>query len=226
MELLDYEAIDSSQLLLKHPFSMTIAGSRRTGKTYFVKTLLLLKDTFISPPIDKVFWFYAAKQEDVFSELRKTLGSSIKFICGLPQNETIKKSYIDNQAGRSLIILDDLMDETGKREDVKQLFTRGRHEDISVVLITQNYTHKGKEVREINLNSDYTVMFKNPRDETLPRTLGTQMGNYKFLIDAYRQATRNPFSYLFLDSRSDTDDSLRYRSEIFSKNPNVYAPLV
>ena len=222
MELADFEAIDSESLVFRHPFTMIVAGSKETGKTRFVMTLLLHSDSLISPAIDRVFWYYGAKQSDVFGELKDLLGSKIKFTDGLPSEESIVASVEGAKGERTLIVLDDLMDETGKRSDVKQLFTRGRHQNISVLLITQNYTHKGKEVREMNLNSDYTVMFKNPKDETLARTLGTQMGKYKFLKDAYTKATRKQHSYLFIDSRSDTDERLRFRTEIFSRYPGVF----
>ena len=63
---------------------------------------------------------------------------------------------------RIVIILDDLMDETSKRFKVPQLFTQGRHDSLSVIYLIQNLFHKNQ--RTLSLNSDYMVIFKNPRD--------------------------------------------------------------
>ena len=64
---------DASGAKLKHPFSMVLAGGRRTGKTQFIKSVILARERIISPPIDHVIWFYAAEQPDVFSEIGEIL---------------------------------------------------------------------------------------------------------------------------------------------------------
>ena len=61
---------------LKHPFSMVLAGGRRTGKTQFIKSVILDRERAIVPPIEHVIWFYAAAQEDVFREIRESMGVS------------------------------------------------------------------------------------------------------------------------------------------------------
>ena len=60
-----------------------------------------------------------------------------------------------------LIILNDLMDEASKSIKITQLFTRGRHDNLSVIYLTQNLFHKNQ--RALSLNSDYMVIFKNPQ---------------------------------------------------------------
>ena len=76
-------------------------------------------------------------------------------------------SEIDSLFDRNvnnLIILDNTMDEVTQDNRVSQLFTRGRHDNLSVIYLTQNLFHKNQT--EISLNSDYMVIFKNPRDKT------------------------------------------------------------
>ena len=43
-----------------------------------------------------------------------------------------------------LIILDDLMDEALKSIKITQLFTRGRHDNLSLIYLTQNLFHKNQ----------------------------------------------------------------------------------
>jgi len=47
------------------------------------------------------------------------------------------------------------------------------------------------------------------------------------LYYAYRDATRRPHGYLILDFAQDTDDTLRFRTNVFSDEgpPVVYAPV-
>ena len=124
--------------------------------------------------------------------------------------------------GSKLIVIDDLMEEASERVDIKHAFTRGRHDDTSVAFLTQNLFHRERHAREMSLNTDYMVLFKNPRDASIVTNLGKQMKNVAFLQQAYKQATAAPFSHLLIDMRSDTDDRLRYGADIFSATPTVY----
>ena len=74
----------------------------------------------------------------------------------------------------------------------------------------------------MSLNIDYAVLFKNTRDPSMVTRLGQH--NVKFLQLAYRAATVDPFSHLFIDMRSDTPEALRYRSNILDETQTVYQP--
>ena len=43
------------------------------------------------------------------------------------------------------------------------------------------------------------------------------------LCEAYREATHNPHGYTILDYAQDTDDLLRYRTNVF---PSEYRPII
>ena len=51
----------------------------------------------------------------------------------------------------------------------------------------------------MGLNSTYLCAFKNPKDLIQISTLGAKIipGKRKFIIQAFQQATKNPWSYLF-----------------------------
>ena len=64
---------------------------------------------------------------------------------------------------RNLIVIDDLMAETDER--VTTLFTKkSHHRNTSVLHLIQNLFPKNKDSGTIRLNSQYMVVFKNPRD--------------------------------------------------------------
>ena len=65
------------------------------------------------------------------------------------------------------------MDEASKNLKVTQLFTRGRHDNLFVIYLTQNLFRKNQ--RAFNLNSDYMVIFKNPLDNSQFATIARQI---------------------------------------------------
>jgi hypothetical protein len=115
-----------------------------------------------------------------------------------------------------LLIIDDLMDQTDER--VANLFTKvSHHRNVSVIYITQNLFPKNKHARTISLNAHYFVLFKNPRDSGQFATLARQMypDGAKFAIEAYKDATSLPHSYLLIDVKPETDECYRLRTNIF-----------
>ena len=100
---------------------------------------------------------------------------------------------------------------------VENLFTYGRHLNLSVVFVSQNLFHTGKKCRTISLNSTYIVVFKNPRDQTQIHRLACQMfpSKPKFLQAAYEEETKDPYRYLFLDFHPNSLEFARVRGNIF-----------
>ena len=99
---------------------------------------------------------------------------------------------------------------------VENLFTNGRHLNLSVVFVSQNLFYAGKKCRTISLNSTYTVVFKNPRDQSQIRHLACQMfpSEPKFLQAAYEEETKDPYRYLFLDFHPNLPEFARVRGNI------------
>jgi hypothetical protein len=138
---------------------------------------------------------------------------------GLPEN-------FENSRGlQCLFILDDLLNEVYSRA-VCDLFTKGsHHRNLSVILITQNFFHQAPHCRDISLNAKYIVALKNVRDRNQFAYLARQVlpEASSSLCAAYREATQNPHGYLILDFAQDTDDRLRYRTNVF---PSEYPPII
>lgn len=213
------EQVNEGDLLLKHPFSMLLSGSRETGKTEFTKTLLLRSKDLVTSHLSWIYWFAPTKQTDVFSVLEKYL-TNIIFVKGLPEDDIL--DFINQRAGKKLLVLDDLMGEASERKDIRDLFTRGRHEDVSVVMLSQNDFYGGKYYKDIARNTDYAVLFKNVRNPAMIHIYAQQMNLKEFLPKVYHDATREKYSYLFMNLRSNCDERLRFRTSIFNKHSIVY----
>ena len=71
------------------------------------------------------------------------------------------------------------------------------------------------------------VLFKNPRDASQFANLARQMfpQQSSYAVEAYKDATREPYSYLLVDLRPEQDEDLRLRTNIFPDEKHyVYVP--
>ena len=148
----------------QHPFTCVISGPTGCGKTHLLLTILEKSIDLIIPTPERIIYCYSIWQ-DVFDKLK----DKVEFHKGIFDFEEVDPSTVN------LIIFDDLMSESDNIS-IQNLFTKGSHHlNISVFLLTQNLFNKGKFSRTINLNSQYTIIFDNPRDRSQIRYLARQM---------------------------------------------------
>lgn len=202
---------------LKHPFTCTVAGPTSSGKTQFVFRLIRHVNELINPPPERILYCYGEFQSS-FAEFPQ-----VEFHEGLPDVGQFDGRF------RVLLIVDDLMNEAD--QNVCNIFTKlSHHRNMSVVFVTQNLFHRNRHVRTMNLNTHYLVLFKNPRDAGQVATLARQMypGKSKFVVEAYKDATKEPYGYLLIDLRPETDENYRIRTNIFPDDERqyVYIPKV
>jgi len=194
------------------PFTMMVAGPSGCGKTTFVLDLLRhLK-------LKKILWcngIAKAIPKDIYST------NKVEILKNVPDT-------FENTDDGTLIILDDLMTEAYNK-NICELFTKGsHHNNLSVVLVTQNVFHQAKYCRDISLNCKYLVIFKNPRDKSQICALARQIypENSAELIRVYNEATSRPHGYLLFDLTQSANDLTRFRSDIFKKNYfSCYCPI-
>jgi hypothetical protein len=198
-----------------HPFSCVIGGTSKSGKTFLLLDIIKRNKLFIRPEIEEIIYCYSIWQPE-FDDL-KNIG--VKFVEGILNDDNLNSNL------RRLIIFDDLMDECGNNKTIVDLFTKGsHHRNISVILLTQNIFNKGKYSRTISLNSQYLIIFNNPRDMSQISYLSRQMFPDKpsFLSDVFRDVSRVPHGYLFIDNNQETPQDLRVQSSINEHVKIVY----
>ena len=140
---------DSSKetFAFQHPFTMIVAGPTMSGKSTWIKELLLHNTALISPPPDRIIWIYK-RWQPLYDELRMKI-PTIEFTQGLID---IKSDTYINSKVRTLIIIDDLMKDATQDKDVCELFIEGaHHRNLSVICIMQNLFNKGAENRTMSL---------------------------------------------------------------------------
>lgn len=194
----------------RHPCTIRVAGPSQCGKTRFVR-MLISHPGYFTPPPSRVIWCYGIENEEQNKEIEKDCIYPIYFHQGIPDLQDLRAKK------NSLIIFDDLMEESSSSLEVANLFTKGAHHDnISIILIVQNLFHQGSKSRSISLNGNYLVMFKSPQDKGPINTISSRASfpNKAVLKDAYNQATERANSYLVMDFTQQTCDDKRLCSNI------------
>ena len=199
--------------MFKHPFNAIVAGPTGCGKTYFVRELLRNHQqliTGIAKPL-KVLWAYGQWQSLYTSHIQ---GINITYNEGLPSKTLLVKFK------PTICVVDDLMTEVASSREMTNMFTRlSHHLGVSVIFIAQNIFYKGSEMRTINLNAHYLILFRNPRDESQIDYVGRQVTPRgwprKFFDEIFDDATSFPFGYLLVDCKPDTMVKDKFKTRIF-----------
>ena len=197
---------------LKENFKIFISGPSRCGKTFFVVNLLenLTKIAKASPTF--IIYVYKVWQYK-FDEMRNVN-------VFLEDKDDLNEKITTYTAGKStLIIFDDLIN-SKSIINIAPLFTvDGRHLKMSLIFLSQRMFVNNEHFRQISQNSDYFVVFKNPRNLSEIRTLAQQItpGSLQ-LMYIYREATKEPFSYLFINLTQEAQPETKYLSNIFERD--------
>jgi hypothetical protein len=224
----DFPQLDFDKRLIQ-PFTMLVAGITGAGKSQFVKKLLENQKSCIDKKIHKIFYHYSIWQS-AYRQMNETI-PNIVFRKGIARNwEKLNENVEEDDMKPYIIVIDDLMIESLKEESTSKLYTVGsHHKNISVISLSQNLFPKLKEARTVSINCHYMVLYKNPRDKSQVKTLAKQVtdskGDYRHFLDSYADATKKPYSYLFLDYKPLTPEELKLRAGILEKFEHVaYLP--
>ena len=189
------------------PFGAVVCGPTMSGKSHYIFKLIKNADRMISRPVDRVVYCYGAWQS-AFQDLQ----NRVEFLKGLDQVLSDDEFFLPSQ--HTLLIVDDLASEIANNPKASKLFTQGIHHlNVSIILIMQNLYKQGKAMRDIHLNSQYMILFRNCRDVNQIKTLSCQMG-LPHLPQAYQRATSEEYEPLIVDMQSSTPDYLRLKSHI------------
>ena len=215
--------------ILDHPYRILIIGGAGSGKT---NTLLnLIKE---QSDIDKIYLYAKDLSEPKYEFLiKKREDAGIKHLndskAFIESSNTMDDVYenIDecnpNRQRKILIVFDDMIADimTNKKFQaiIKELFIRCRKLNISLVFITQSYFSVPKDVR---LNSTHYLIMKINNKRELQNIAINHSADidYKDFMKIYRECTKEPYSFLTIDTTLPASDPLRFRKNLFHSYKN------
>ena len=113
----------------------------------------------------------------------------------------------------------DIMTNKKFQSIIKELFIRCKKLNISLVFITQSYFSFPKDVR---LNSThYLIMKINNRKELQNIAINHSADiDYKDFMKIYRECTKEPYSFLTIDTTLPASDPLRFTKNVLPSDKN------
>ena len=197
--------------MIRAPFTAVVAGPTEVGKSRWIHRLLSTPHS-IEPEPKEIVYHYNSDWQPFFD----SFPSHVKFIKGF-------QGFQPN----TLHILDDLMSEFDSfGEELVDVFTVKRHHsNISCILVVHNIFPPSEAFRTASRNSQYFILFNQPRDRSQITRFASQMrpGQTHFFQDAYNDAVSRNFGYLLIDLHpQDTDENLRLSTNAFHDEQRIY----
>ena len=183
------------ELHFNHPTTILLSGPTGCEKTRFVRRIL--EERLIEPFPTRLIWVYSEWHKDY--DKVKTMYPEVKFMNGY--SDDIYDSF--EPSHRNLLILDDQMSEASNKKSLANCFTKGSHHlNVTILYLVKNMFDQSRSSRTVSLNSHYTVVFRNLRDQSQFWTMARQIHpkNSDWLIVAYADVTVKPFKYIVIDN--------------------------
>ena len=204
MEIPNYDSNDktSKKFKQKFPFMpsdtfrMLICGNSGSGKTNLLYHMLMKPLLYY----DEIYLFARnLEQEKYRSLIEKMSQLSHKFgyqILNVSNDEIIPVTEMDYEDNQKIVIFDDYVCDKNQRQIV-DYFIQGRHKNCSVIYLSQSFYKTPKDIR---LNCSHYCLYEFPSSRESSR-ITSELGVDK---NVYREATRKPFSFLYVDKPKKT----------------------
>jgi hypothetical protein len=192
--------------------NIAVIGCSSSGKTTLVANILrYATDLFPTTP-SKFIFIYSIWQNE-YDRLKAELENA-SFLQYIPDQDDIVAETEEHK--HSVVVVDDFMDELADSKLISNLLTElSHHLKITTILITQNNAYGGKFKSNITKNTHYTILMNSPRDVYAVKTLGMQIGDYKNMLDIYKDVTKEGrYSYVLCDTHPLSQPQFRYRTHI------------
>lgn len=197
-----------------HPSIHMMVGPSGSGKTYRTSQILRLKNHIITngEKIKNIVFCYSTWQKEYENLKQDKIVTT--WINKMPSNADFKDLVIDYvEDGGSIVVIDDFMSNVSNDMDEIVRVT-SRHTNTSTFLLFQSLFPTARKARQISLNVKYFHLHSNPRENAQIQYFARQLrpNSSKWIVDAYHEVTKTPFSCFLIDVTQETPDQYRFRS--------------
>ena len=144
---------------------------------------------------DEIYLYARNLEQDKYKKLiQKMIEMSHESgyeIINVSNDEITPVTEMENEDNQKLVIFDDYVCDKNQRQII-DYFIQGRHKNCSVIYLSQSFYKTQKDIR---LNCSHYCLFEFPSSREANR-ISSEMGVDKA---AYKAATREPFSFLYVD---------------------------
>ena len=200
-------------------------GPSQSGKSVLVKEMMLRQEECFERPSKEIHIFARHPNQPSYLELKERSKVKVHIHAGSPD-----PSWRPPSAG-STIIFDDLQTNIKKGQLADFFLSFSHHYDCNVVFLAQSiYDVARPDIRLINLNSTYLIVFRQLRDLSSLDTLNRQLvgaGHLQFLSSIFREHLGDkPHSFILVDLHQQCPRNFRFRSDVFpqSLKTRVFVP--
>src|SRR5215813_1095900 len=214
-EFNEQEYFNKNILAPQWPFRLLICGPSGSGKTNLLLNLIInylyyRKLYIFAKDLSENKYEYL---EYIFTEMHKILKKKYKLkdpiIATFQSNFDLDIDSDLNPDFQNLIVFDDFVTEKESRQNIVDLFIRGRKKNASVIYLTQSYFSVPKDIR---LQCNYFTFFDFPskREFRLIRDEhANDLTNEKF-SNIFLRAIEKPYNFFFIDKKTN-EKRLKYR---------------
>jgi hypothetical protein len=203
--------IDENKMI--PPFRTVITGPTTCGKSNFTKNILFNKQWKYCKYFDEIYVFCGSKDDLLEYKqwaLKENIDKKFKFMDKYDDQavkELIDSIEQDNikrkNPSRVLIVLDDQIcngvSKAGKLNAVDEIFIRGRHANISVIITTQKYKSLSNNMRVLNASN--VVVFNGTNSNDM-EAIANEHANTLSKDDALKLLKDNlnkPYSFVMIN---------------------------
>ena len=206
------------------PERMVVVGATNVGKTCFVnKIILKYQHKFTDIILCGVFKSELENHPGIKDKLKihheDTLYNPFNDF-DIAENKSLSERHV-------LLFYDDSMSTFLNSKMGADIFYKGRHWNLSIVVCLQNYFYKGSESQTIRANMTHLTLFKIrslQQIATLARGLESGKDRVQKFINIYNKYVINK-KYGYITIFLDNDDLTRYRTDIVNET-GVYDTII
>ena len=111
----------ASALQFETPSSYLVAGPTGSGKTSWIRSLILHKDSVFKKPPEAIHYCYSVWQPQMFNSMLTE--SNVQFHQGLPTTDMIRSWSEEINGEHCMVVLDDLQQDVCSSKETANFFT-------------------------------------------------------------------------------------------------------